>query len=102
MVALLSWIDRWSVSSFWTNVELVCHSSASSPPNNQVLSPPAVAERSPDSAPLRTAMAPAADCTDSGSMMLGLGASSRASLTPSLHAASEQAAAIAAMDRVTD
>ena len=32
---LLSWIERWSVSSFWTNVELVAHSSTSRPPNSQ-------------------------------------------------------------------
>ena len=58
-VELFSWIWRWSVSSFWTNVELVAHSSTSRPPNSHVLSPSAVAVRSRDSAPLRTAVAPA-------------------------------------------
>src|SRR6476646_1503438 len=65
------------------NVELVAHSSTSRPPNNHELSPSAVALRSRDSAPFRTAVAPAADWTDVGSMMLGLIASSRFVLTVS-------------------
>src|SRR5690348_2732214 len=83
MVALLSWIDRWSVSSFCTNVELVAHSSTSKPPNIHVLSPSAVAVRSRASAPFFTAPAPAADCTDDGLMMDGFTASSRFVLTVS-------------------
>src|SRR4029078_621376 len=55
----------------------------SRPPNSQELSPSAVALRSRDSAPFRTAVSPAADCTDVGSMMLGLTASSRFVLTVS-------------------
>jgi hypothetical protein len=60
-VALFNWMERWSVSSFWTNVELVAHSSTRRPPNSQLLSPSAVAVRRRASAPLRTATAPAAD-----------------------------------------
>src|ERR1043165_710617 len=70
-------MERWSVSSFCTNVELVAHSSTSSPPKSQVLSPPAVALRSRARAPLRTAVAPAADSTVPGSMIEGFFASRR-------------------------
>jgi hypothetical protein len=51
-VELFSTTFRWSASSFWMNVELVDHSSASSPPNSHVLSPDAVAVRSRPRAPM--------------------------------------------------
>ena len=60
VVQLRSTADRSPGSA--TNVELVAHSSTNRPPNIQVLSPSAVAVRKRASAPLRTAVAPAADC----------------------------------------
>src|SRR5260221_2771867 len=76
-------MHRRSVASLCTNVKLVPYSSARKPPNIQLLSPSAVAVRRRESAPLRTAVAPAMDCTADGSMIVGFGASSRFVLTVS-------------------
>ena len=72
---------RWSVSSFWMNVELVVHSSVSRPPYSQVPSPPAVMLMKRPSAPLATARAPGSEFTLPGMIRSGSSTSRSESVT---------------------
>ena len=78
---LFSKMWRWSVSSFCGKVELVDHSSPSSPPNSQVLSLPAVMLRNVSSAPFDSPSAPSALLSSSGGMLSGMFAWSSESVT---------------------
>jgi len=91
-------IFRWSTSSFWTNVELVDHSSASRPLNSQLgswmVEVDTVAWRSRPIAPTYSAFAPSAFWIVPGTTRSGSSASSRESVTL-LQAISEVAPAAA-------